>query len=645
MKQKNITKMFLFITFMVLLIGVVSATEVSDDTISTEAIDTTDTVDIDKSVSNKNMKGHLKVSAKTYDVNDFDTLHNALTNDTYDTVNINIKSDITLKNNTNVNKAIKTLNIEGNAKTINGNNTYQFLNITSGTITINNIKIINCNSTKGGAIYNNGSNLGIKNSLFNNNTARQGGSIYSYNGNLTITFSYFKNNTASGLEYEREPGRFINIWGYSIFVDKGNLICKNNSFFADYKYREDNIYTVLVNNTQFEGNIWGNEIVFTNSMNVINGKYVLTTKVIKENLALPGRLRFSDVDYGRVSYTLDGKWIGSINVRNSGSWIVFNVLGVGNHTIVATYIDSNGIAKSTDIFTFEKIADVNLLFNQISFKNGAVTVVNCLKDDLGNNVNDGRISYSLNGKWIGSTGVKNGSSMIKFNHTYQKAILKATYITNSNVSQNIYTKIIDLDQFDIININPRPNIIINSMNVINGKYVLTTTVHNIYTGYIHGRVSYTLDGKWIGSISVRNEESWIVFDVPSVGNHTIVATYIDLNGKAKNADTFTFEKIADVNLLFNQINVKNGAVTVVNCVKDDLGNNINNGRISYSFNGKWIGSTGVKNGSSKIKFNYTNTTNTLKATYITNNNTQENIYTKTMDAYIKSKFHPLLSPP
>ena len=113
--------MLLFVLLIILHIAVVSATEVSNDTTSTDAVGTTgtigDTVDIDKSVSNKNMKGNLKLSTKTYDVNDFDTLHNVLTNNSYDTVNINIKSDITLKNNTNVNDAIKTLNIEGNGKT------------------------------------------------------------------------------------------------------------------------------------------------------------------------------------------------------------------------------------------------------------------------------------------------------------------------------------------------------------------------------------------------------------------------------------------------------------------------------------------------------------------------------------------------
>ena len=858
MNQKNITKMLLFVLLIILHIAVVSATEVSNDTTSTDAVGTTgtigDTVDIDKSVSNKNMKGNLKLSTKTYDVNDFDTLHNALTNNTYDTVNINIKSDITLKNNTNVNDAIKTLNIEGNNKTINGNNTYQFLKITSGTITINNIKIINCNSTYGGAIYNNGGNLRIDNSsfnnnfaryggaiynpegdlkivnslfnnnnasvyggaihnqeddlkivnslfnnntaisggainnygcdlkivnssfnnntarvgvirnyegvlriencsfnnnsvreagvidnhrsdfkivnsLFNNNTARdkgvirnyegvlriencsfnnntardkgvirnyegvlrikncsfnnnsareggviynyegvlridnssfnnnsareggvidnykgvlridnssfnnntaiKGGVIYSYYGNVTITFSYFKNNK-------------VNVSGDMMFIEGGNFIAKNNRFISNYHESRGNIITRLVNNTQFVNNIFGEETVFINSMNVINGKYVLTTKVFKEPSLYDG-MSYVKVNTGRVSYTLDGKWIGSINVRNESSWIVFDMPSVGNHTVIATYIDRNGKLISTDTFSFEKIAGVNVLLKTFNIKFSEnsnpenVILIMGVKDDYGNNINNGRIYYNLNG-WIGSTVVKNGSSRINFNYTYEKVIFKATYIDSNNIiPHNIFTKVLDLPVLRYEKgYKNSPQLMINSMNIINGKYVLTTKIRLGNSTVFPGRVSYTLDGKWIGSTYVQHGSSWIVFDMPSVGNHTIAATFIDTDGNPLITDNFTFEKIADINLLFNQISLKDGVATVVNYVKDDHGNNVNNGRVSYSLNGKLIGNTGVKNGSSKINFDYTNTTNTLKATYITNNNTPKNIYTKTLDLNVYS---------
>lgn len=91
--------------------------------------------------------------------------------------------------------------------------------------------------------------------------------------------------------------------------------------------------------------------------------------------------------------------------------------------------------------------------------------------------------------------------------------------------------------------------------------------------------------------------------MPSIGKHVLIATYIDANGNQLASDTYTFEKKAKINVLFNAYNIKNSIVTIVNTVKDDNGNNINTGRISYTINGKWIGSIDVKKGSSWINFN------------------------------------------
>jgi len=576
MNKKNITKMFLLVTLIILLIGVVSAAEVSNNT-DTSTTDTTNniktedtvtnTVDnIDKSVTTKNTEKKLKTSTKTYDINDFNTLHNALTNNTYDTVNVNINSDIILNNNTTVNKAIKTLTINGNNNTINGNNTYQFIKIISGTITINNIQIINCFNENGGAIYN--------------------------NGTLTITNTTLNNNTA---DYKR--------YGH------GGAI---------YNKAKLTIINTTLNN------------------NIAHSGYVLTTIVADEN--------YTKLNSGRVSYTLDGKWIGSINVKNGSSWISFNVPTTGNHTLIANYIDTKGIQLGSDTFTFEKIANINVLFNAYNIKNNKVIIESTVKDDKGNNITNSRLSYTINYKWIGSINVKNGSSWISFNNTNNTIKFKATYINNNNITQTSYTRILNLNQLNNF-INEKENtpedqtlknssihIMINSINVLNNKYVLTTKITDKnYTKLNTGRVSYTLNGKWIGSINVTNGTSWISFNIPIIGNHTIVATYIDTNGKAITTDTYSFEKIDNVNAVFNAYDDKNGKIIIVTTVKNDKSNPINTGRISYTVNNKWIGSINVKNGSSWISFNNTNNTITFKATYLTNDNIKQNIYTRTLD--------------
>ena len=446
------------------------------------------------------------------------------------------------------------------------------------------------------------------------------------NNVLTITTSIDKQNAATKVSYK------IN----GIYLKDSNSIINKtitNNVSFNYKLNTNaeyiNLTTIIDNKDIIYEQTQLVKIekpvnIFINSMNVINGKYVITTRVTDINNTL--------LNKGRVSYKLDGKWKGSIDVKNGSSWISFNTPPIGNHTIVATYINPNGIEISSDTYTFEKKAKVNVLFNAFNVRNGIVTIVNIVKDDNGNNINTGRISYTINGKWIGSIDVKKSSSWINFDYKNTVYTFKASYITNSNITQNIYTRTLNLSQVkSLTSSNYNMHIMINSMNVVNGKYVVTTKVTNDnYVKLNKGRISYTLDGKWIGSINVANSSSWISFNVPSIGKHVLVATYIDANGNQLASDTYTFEKKAKINVLFNAYNIKNGIVTIVNTVKDDNGNNINTGRISYTINGKWIGSIDVKKGSSWINFNYTNTKPLFKATYMTNNNVQQNIYNRTL---------------
>ena len=211
----NTKRLLLLVTLLVVLIGAVSASEASEETLRADTSDVNDavaqdttpaTATVQESVtteakeSKKIVKDekNSKTASKTYDVSDFNTLHSSLTNDEYDTVVVNIKSNIKLMGSTSVNNAIKTVTINGNGKTINGDNKYQFLFIYSDSkVTINNLKITNCNSAYGGAIENHYGILTIKNSALNNNKAIDGGAIYNYDyATMTLTGSSLYNNQA-----------------------------------------------------------------------------------------------------------------------------------------------------------------------------------------------------------------------------------------------------------------------------------------------------------------------------------------------------------------------------------------------------------------------------------------------------------------
>lgn len=213
MTSRNLKKVLLLVTICILLVGFVSATETNKTTVKNHKVVketaktvsksikepdniVTNTKSIAKKNNEKNLVTQTKKSStsKTFSVSTFKTLNSALTNTKYDTVTINIKSNIKLKDNQVMTNSIKKLTINGNGNTISGAKKYQFL-VTKNTATIKNLKIINCYSSRGGAIQNEGT-LTISNCTLNYNKAENSGAINN-DGTLTIKNSKIGYNKAS----------------------------------------------------------------------------------------------------------------------------------------------------------------------------------------------------------------------------------------------------------------------------------------------------------------------------------------------------------------------------------------------------------------------------------------------------------------
>jgi len=229
-------KIILLFGLLILLVGVVNAMDVSNDTnVDTSDIivektqHTTDNVEeniIKEQVNNYKVvkdEKNIKCASKTYDVTNFNTLQTALRSNDYETVVLNIKSNIILEDNTNVNRAINNLKINGNGKTIDGNGRYRFIQIEKCALVMNNIKIMNCYSTGGSVIYAFDSTIQINNSNLNNNHVIHwdGGVIDAHQSVLVVSNSILNNNHAG------RAGGAINCYQTAFLITNSKFI--NNS--------------------------------------------------------------------------------------------------------------------------------------------------------------------------------------------------------------------------------------------------------------------------------------------------------------------------------------------------------------------------------------------------------------------------------
>ena len=274
----------------------------------------------------------------------------------------------------------KAVTIDGNGHTIDARELARIFNITDdGSLTLNNITLINGNATEGGAIlnkgmlnifdsnvsnnyaeygagvYNNGTVV-ISNSKLDENTAYyRGGAVYS-NGLLTVIESSFNEND---ILYREENAGY---GGAAIFNFYEELLIIDSNFtnnLKDYKERQkvegveqgDLINGIIVSyaNTTIDGSYfynnsgcYGGAITLGTVNNVTN--VLINNTVFESNTAYNG----GAIDSINTNLVIDSsKFInnkavgkGDVNIDNAGGAIV-SFYGAATTTITNSYFENN----------------------------------------------------------------------------------------------------------------------------------------------------------------------------------------------------------------------------------------------------------------------------------------------------------------
>ena len=340
------------------------------------------------------------------------------------------------------------------------------------------------------------------------------------------------------------------------------------------------------------------------------------------------------INTGRVLITFNGKWIGSPGFKNNISTLTYNIPSdfCGKYIISATYIDSKNVVNSVnyrEINVLEEKNKITIIAPLQAEAKNKITITTKVSDiTTGNNVNTGRVSLTFNGKWIGSPGFKNNISSMVYNIPSEykgNYTITATYIDSKNVTSGKSESKIKIDKIkQRIILTTQTNIMAGNKITISVKAIDITTNKTINTG----RISLAFNNKWIESPAIKNNIATMEYIVPAEynGNYQISATYINSNNTI---GTIT-GKIIKVSPVKQKITIniqktlKSGQKLQIKLlVRDAKNNTINTGRVSITFNGKWIGSPGFKNNIATM--NYTipidlQGTYTLRATYIDTNN-------------------------
>ncbi|MBQ6218504.1 MAG: Ig-like domain repeat protein [Methanosphaera sp.] len=350
---------------------------------------------VKKTVTNKDNKiskkynKTIKTSSKT--VNNYNELYNTLTSDTESDLTISLAGDQTyqISETITLNNAIKTLKIDGNARTIDGNNQKKFLIIDHPTKAIfNNITFTRCNNTKDG--YENAS----------------GGVLSAKHSNLTFNDVNFTKNSISN-HYIKSDEHYIysDSRGGAIKADYCNVFINNSNF-------EDNnvTYTIPERMTSSYVTSYGGAIDLNNS------NMTITSSKFTNNSALPysgnelsqtgggGAIsaEYSNINIDQTRFIKNVAFYGAVILNGVDGWEPYEY-NYGNLTVTNSLIESNGYINETSDYkmgstgmiylkSFEKSYLKNVTFTK-NFGSGIRNPVGNLTVDSCNFIKNGDESH------------------------------------------------------------------------------------------------------------------------------------------------------------------------------------------------------------------------------------------------------------
>ncbi|PKL71272.1 MAG: hypothetical protein CVV29_11505, partial [Methanobacteriales archaeon HGW-Methanobacteriales-2] len=303
----------------------------------------------------------------------------------------------------------------------------------NGSLTVTNSTLKNNTASgDGGAIYNSGGST-VTNSTFTNNNAytSYGGAIYNHLGGLIVTESTFTNNTAYGDSVAGgDSGAGGAIWSYGgkVVVHFNRIVgnSPNNSQIhsemgtvnATLNWWGSNLnplsYVSNSSNGSVDVSSWLILNMTTNPTNIsYGGNSTVIVDLLHDNTGTyhdPENSHVPDGIYVEFSSYL-GLYRPADNVLVNGSITSFYIPGtVGSDNIKVT-VDNQILSTPVTI----NQSPTTITADPVRGDAGETVTINThITDSNGNPVNEGKVTYKVNGTVIGTVDISNGLATINW---------------------------------------------------------------------------------------------------------------------------------------------------------------------------------------------------------------------------------------
>lgn len=346
--------------------------------------------------------------------------------------------------------------INGNGYTLDGNNTYQFIQIAEDhDLTLENIKITKYATTMSGGAINNNGNLTVRNSNLTYNLAGNGGAIHN-TGEYTISDTLFHNNNPvnfqinenNNIELINTDG-FISINDFTIITDYEVYHGNGQEALEQYTISTDALnIKLLLNGT----NTTDNTFIIKGNNEKINSQ---KTKITNENpisgsttdITATFIIEDNPITEGMVIFRLNGK-----TLRDDDGKVIYVNINEGKATLKDVPITNTWAGDETTLqaifagndefeplYTDKLIISVSKREAQIELtapstaQTGETITLSASVTSGGEPLTTGRVAFKLNGKTLkDKTGKALYVNVVNGNAT-------TTYTLPAKIKANTYT--------------------------------------------------------------------------------------------------------------------------------------------------------------------------------------------------------------
>ncbi|MBQ6220739.1 MAG: hypothetical protein IJJ47_13485 [Methanosphaera sp.] len=511
-------------------------------------------------------------------VSNYGELDDVITHDARNTIGSTYTINL-VKKTYNINRTllwgssnyIKNLTIDGHGSTLNGQHTYQFINLAGehnltlknliikntvkgstnssgvvvmigpGTLTIDNCTLSNNHGgLKGGVITNRGNTM-VMNSKFINNTVDMWGAVIwstgEYGGNIKFVNNTFRNNIANNLGNNDKTSIIYAVSGGISNITNNTF--RNNTGRCIHAY--NNIHSIIHSNKFISNN-------FTDNVNIIRGgvidNYEASIDVINNT--------FSGITEGELRGGIIYNEIGDLLLKNNT---------FSNKHIAKGMLSNQTCSKGGVIFNRNSTIEINGNIFQTNFtgnytRGGVIFnnmgMINIVNNTFNNIVHGYRVT--------GLTIFNDVNGIIDVTNNLFNSKINGTVFCNSTLQKFIYNS-------DVLNPSEGDGIV-GISNIIKTNPIITVNSASANVGeYVN--LTSNVNTDWNGKLN----ESYVIFKINGITlkdeNNSVIKVDV-INGKATlrfkipltwTQPSYTIESVYAGSVFFN--GVRNNAVLTV----------------------------------------------------------------------------------